>query len=413
MGRARGCTLTPGFSGLYQRGLVCQALSVSHKLQPVQEKKHLRTLCATAIIAVLIGTLWPFNPFPPNRVSWLSGVDGIRFGGPGLVVSRATLRTERAELGKFCSLELLLRPASIDGSSTILSFYASDNPRRFLLRQWTDGLLVTHDILDERNKMERTKFDVDHAFQQGKLLLLTITSGPRGTVVYLNARKVQVFAKFEMSQSDLSGQLVLGTSAVEYQPWPGEVRGLAIFSKELSADDVSRHYENWVIARGVSPPDVDGAIARYTFGERAGREIRNAVASGPDLEIPRCFGIPHRALLTSPVKEFGANRRYVADALINIVGFVPLGFILCAHFLMRQTRRNPILIATLAGGILSFVIEVLQAYIPQRVSGTTDIITNTLGTALGAVLARPSIVRTILESTKLITRGGNSVSQQN
>ena len=380
-----------------------QALSVKHKLQPLQEKKHLRILCVTAIIAVLIGTLWPFNPFPPNRVSWLQGADGIRFGGPGLVVSKSTMRAERAELGKSCSLELLLQPASVEGSYTILSFYASDNPRQFLLSQWTDGLLITHDILDERNKMKSTKFDVDHVFQQDKLLLLTITSGPRGTVVYLNARKVQVFSRFEMSQSDLSGQLVMGTSAVEYRPWPGEVRGLAIFLKELSADEVSRHYENWVIVRGIDTPDLDGAIAHYAFTERAGREIRNAVASGPGLEMPKFFGIPHKALLTSPVKEFGANWRYVTDVLLNIAGFVPLGFILGAYFLMTQTRRSPILTATLAGGILSFVIEVLQAYIPQRVSGTTDIITNTLGTALGAALARPSIVRTILGSTRLIT----------
>ena len=400
-------------SGVEHRGLGRQALSVNDKLQAVREKKPLGILCGIAIIAVLIGTLWPFNPFPPNRSSWLPEANGVRFGGPGLIVSKAPLKVEGAEPRKSCSLELLLRPASVEGSYTILSFYAPNNPRQFLVRQWTDGLLVTHDILNAQNKVKSTKFDVDHAFQQGKLVLLTITSGPSGAVVYLNASQVQVFSRFTISQSELSGQIVMGTSPVDYQPWLGEVRGLAIYSKELTPAEVYRHYGNWIGGRGVNPPDLDGALAHYAFTERAGHEIHNTVASGPGLEIPEYFGIPHKALLTSAVKEFEANRRYVTDVLQNIAGFAPLGFILCAYLSLTRTRRKAILSATLAGGILSFVIELLQAYIPQRVSGTTDIITNTLGTALGAVLVQPRMVHTILRRTKLITTCENSDSKQN
>lgn len=370
------------------------------------QKKRLRILCGIVILAVLIGTLWPFNFFPPNRISWLAEANGIRFGGPGLVVSKAPLRAEGAEPGKSCSLELLLRPASIEGSYTILSFYASNNPNQFQVRQWTDGLLVTQDIVNAQNKVKRTKFDVDHAFQQGRLVLLTITSGPSGTVVYLNARQTQVFRRFTISQSELSGQLVMGTSPVDYEPWPGEVRGLAIYSKELTAAQVSRHYGNWIGGRGADPPNLDGAVARYAFTEGAGRDIHNTVVSGPDLEIPERFGVPHKALLESPAEEFEANWDYVYDLLRNIAGFVPLGFIICAYAGWTRSRRQAILCAILAGGILSFVIEVLQAYIPQRNSGTTDIITNTLGAALGAVLARPSMVRTILGRTKSITAKG-------
>jgi VanZ family protein len=378
----------------------------------MRQEKRLGILCGMVILAVLISTLWPFNFFPPNRVRWLPEGNGIRFGGDGVVVSKTPLRAEGAEPKNSCSLELLLRPASIAGSSTILSFYAPNNPKQFLVRQWTDGLLVTHDFVDAQDTAKRAKFDVDHAFQEGKLLLLTMTSGPKGTAVYLNGSRAQVFSSFTISQSELSGQIVLGTSAVLYQPWPGEVRGLAIYSKELTAAQVSRHYGNWIGGRGGDPPDLDGAIARYAFTEGAGRDIHNAIASGPDLEIPKKFGVPHKPLLESPVKEFEANWNYVYDLLRNIAGFVPLGFLVCAYWGWTRSRRQAILYAMLAGGFLSFVIEVLQAYIPQRSSGTTDILTNTLGAALGAVLARPSMVRTILGRTKLITAHGNPVSRQ-
>jgi hypothetical protein len=292
-----------------------------------------------------------------------------------------------------------------------MSFYVPNNPRQFLVRQWTDGLLVSHDIVDAEHKVKTAKFEVDHAFQTGKLLLLTMMSGPNGTVVYMNSARTHVFSRFTISQSDLAGQIVMGTSAVDYEPWEGEVRGLAIYSKELTSAEVLRHYKDWTDGR-VDPPDLDGAVARYAFTEGAGHDIHNAVVSGPDLEIPKRFGVPHKPLLQSLAKEFEASWDYVNDLLVNIAGFVPLGFIICAYLGWTRNRRQAILYAILAGGVLSFMIEVLQAYIPQRNSGTTDIITNTLGAALGAVLAQPSVVRMILGRTKSIRAYGNSVSQQ-
>ena len=87
---------------------------------------------------------------------------------------------------------------------------------------------------------------------------------------------------------------------------------------------------------------------------------------------------------------------------MNIAGFVPLGLIACAYFSWTKRRWKAILIATVACGILSFVIEVLQYYLPRRFSGTTDIITNTLGAAVGAVLIRAGPVRHALKEIKLI-----------
>lgn len=87
---------------------------------------------------------------------------------------------------------------------------------------------------------------------------------------------------------------------------------------------------------------------------------------------------------------------------VDIAGFVPLGLIACAYFYWTRSCWKAILIATSACGALSFVIEVLQYYIPPRFSGTTDILTNTLGAAVGAALIRSGAVRQALKETKLI-----------
>jgi VanZ family protein len=372
---------------------------VNSQLKSAREKRILGIVCSIAITAVLAATLWPFNPFPPNRVRWLTGANGITFDSRGLVVSKSRLNAADRASGP-CSLEVLLRPADTESFYTILSFYTPSNPKQFLVRQWTDGLLVSHDVVDTKNEVRRTKFDVDHAFQVGKLVLLTIVSGSNGTVVYANGQLAQVFPRFTISPTDLSGQIILGSSAVEYEPWTGEVRGLAIYSSELTPAQVLKHFEDWNGSVRVDPSDVGGAVALYFFTERRGRDIHNAVVSGPDLEIPKSFTVPHKALLKSPITEFHPSWSYVQDVLLNIAGFVPLGFVFGLYFAPTHSRGKAILLTILAAATLSFTIEVLQAYIPKRVSGTTDIITNTLGAAIGAALARPDAVRRLLERLK-------------
>lgn len=349
-----------------------------------------------AVLGILAATLWPFNPFPPNEVHWLTEANGIAFDGAGVVISDGPLRITANRTEQFCSLEILLKPSELKSLYTILSFYTPNEPRQLSVRQWTDGLLISQDDLGDRNKIKRRKIDVDHAFEVGTLLLLTIVSGPNGTIVYKNGEQAQVFDTFMISQRQLSGQIVMGTSPVDYQPWVGELRGLAIYSNGLTPEQVLKHYRVWTVDQEVDLSEFNTAVAVYRFTERSGRTIHNAVVSQPDLEIPRNFTVPHKAVLKNPLKEFQASWGYVKDILLNVGGFVPLGFVFCAYFLSSRSRKEAILLTIFTAGLLSFAIEVLQMYIPRRVSGMTDIITNTLGAVLGAALARPRAVQRFL-----------------
>ena len=87
-----------------------------------------------------------------------------------------------------------------------------------------------------------------------------------------------------------------------------------------------------------------------------------------------------------PWEEFKPNWGYYEDLLINIGGFVPLGFFFCAYFSSVRRLDRVVLATIVLGGVVSLVIEVLQAFLPTRDSGMTDIITNTLGSAIGAIL---------------------------
>jgi len=91
---------------------------------------------------------------------------------------------------------------------------------------------------------------------------------------------------------------------------------------------------------------------------------------------------------------------------VNIVGFAPLGIIVCAYLELSRTRSAAIFYTILIGAILSCTVESLQAFIPRRASGITDIITNTSGSALGAWLAGSAAIHKLLEKMKLVSLHG-------
>lgn len=88
--------------------------------------------------------------------------------------------------------------------------------------------------------------------------------------------------------------------------------------------------------------------------------------------------------------------RYITrhDVFINILAYIPFG--LLAALILRRQRNNGsnatamlIVIATVAGAALSLGMETLQAFIPGRVAELTDLLTNTTGSLIGAILVRP------------------------
>jgi hypothetical protein len=72
-------------------------------------------------------------------------------------------------------------------------------------------------------------------------LLLTVAFTPHAAIAYVDGKLVATSVNFVIGPQELSGQIVIGTSAVNYAPWPGEIRGMAIYSKELTATEVAEH----------------------------------------------------------------------------------------------------------------------------------------------------------------------------
>lgn len=95
---------------------------------------------------------------------------------------------------------------------------------------------------------------------------------------------------------------------------------------------------------------------------------------------------PHGPTMFEAVRQLTWMRASRGDMFNNVLLYAPLGF--CCVLLLepRFGRVTGIVIATVAGAVLSCSMELLQASVPTRVTSLTDLSLNTLGTLVGAVL---------------------------
>ncbi len=72
------------------------------------------------------------------------------------------------------------------------------------------------------------------------------------------------------------------------------------------------------------------------------------------------------------------------DVAANIIAYVPLGLLGVLAAAPRLVGARAWLAATLGGAALSFVMEALQTYLPDRIESNLDLVANALGAMIGA-----------------------------
>ena len=141
-----------------------------------------------------------------------------------------------------------------------------------------------------------------------------------------------------------------------------------------------------------------------------------------DLVIPEQF-TPYERVYLGWDLDWGNISSNRVDVLINIIGFVPFGILMMISFVSRRQtvdsrqqqttiQENPpespfmkgggleggpfakgggivlaVILTVVAGFVVSFAIEYLQAYLPSRDSSLRDLVCNTMGTAIGTIAA--------------------------
>ena len=358
--------------------------------QTLIRSRFLAVICAFVLCGVLTAGLWPFH-HPKNDVTWLPSGNGVHFGRRATILSAGPLSVPNPE--PVFSLEIWLKSDLPWNDATLLSFYAPNSSVQLSMRQWNAGLLLQAQDGASQFRTTKSRMYVANVFLGRKPVFITITSATRGTTVYVDGARVGTSTEFLASDGDAAVQLVVGDSPFKNDSWFGQLKGLAIYNSALTAAQVSRHHAAWTERGSPDESAEERGVAIYLFNEHEGRLIHNLIPSGVDLEIPIRYVLLNETFLEPAWKEFKLSRSYWKSVLINIVGLIPLGFVFCAYLSSIRQIQRAALVTVVLGFAVSLIIEVLQAYLPTRDSGTTDLITNTLGTYFGVLLYKAKSVR--------------------
>jgi hypothetical protein len=347
-------------------------------------------LVGFVLCIILMLGLWPFHS-PMNDVRWLSRTGGVSFGRFGTVRSLRPLKPSRPQGEVNGTVEIWVQPGRWTKSATILALFTPKHPFLFSLHQaMTDLELQT--TVQRGETQRKAVLSVHEAFGQAlrekKSVFISVTYGPEGTKVYLNGVLAETSPSFQIQQDALTGRVLVGDSPRRPDSFQGLIRGLAFYDKKLAEEQIFRHYRTWTKYGHPAITEDEQNIALYLFDGGAGPVIHDRSAASTDLYIPERYTVINKISMEPFWEEFEMSRSYWKNVVENVVGFLPVGFVFYGYF--RDTRRiGRAMIVTVALGLaLSLTIEILQTFLPTRNSGTTDLITNTLGTYGGTLFYR-------------------------
>jgi len=351
---------------------------------------YLTALLGT-IAAILYAGIAPLDFHPPNGVAWLDPGPGLRFERNGIAYSVDDLRFEASGPDAGVSVELWVVPDDEPTGSLgqILSIYDGDRVDSLLIAQWKSGLVVRIRVSDEQGRVRYRELGELGLLFRGQRRHLAVTSGMRGTVVFVDGRETEHRSNSAVVTPGeaFEGRLIFGNSPAGGSPWSGVLEGAAVYRRALTAEEVARHDERVRIGGVASLAGEPGLVTLYSFAERAGDAVAGHGLVGPALRVPLHFVRLHRSVLQLPSLRGRRADSFGRDVFVNFVGFAPLGFFAAA--VARRRRLGPgaaIVAATALGFTLSLGIELLQVELPARVSSATDLVNNLLGTAVGAWL---------------------------
>ena len=265
-----------------------------------------------------------------------------------------------------------------EGFNFILTLHNGNDGSQLLLGHWRSWLIAMNgDDYDHKRRVKT--ISVNSASMSPEIHFITLTTGKDGTNFYFNGRLVK-------SKKDLTLQipygdktrLILGNSQYGRHSWRGDVYGLAFFNHTLGAQDAALHFERWSRDRNFSFAKKGNPFLLYYFDEEEGTRVSDHAGGDHNLHLPSRLPILKKELLYWPWERFKLDEKGIEDIVLNLVGFMPLGFVVTWTLAGAGGvfEKKAAFIALFFCVVVSLIIEIVQAWMPSRSSSQLDLLCN-------------------------------------
>lgn len=331
-----------------------------------------------------------------NRVTWISPQTGIHFGKYSIAHTDSSFSSDGSGSqlpDSGISVEMALKSEAVkdDRFKFLLVLHNGDDSKQFLIGQWRSSIILMNGD-DYNGKQGIKKLGIGEALLPLKTRFVSITSGEEGTEVYfdgqLAAKKKDLFLKIPEGRE--KNRLVVGNSVYGRHFWEGDIYGLAIYGYRLTAKDIADHFQQWTKERDFWFVKENSPKALYIFDEETGEIAFDRAGGEHHLKIPSKMKMLKRKTLEVDWHDIEFSRSISQDIIINILGFLPLGFLLNILFtnIGGSIEKHAFFFSVSLCFIISLIIEIAQSWIPSRSSSMLDLLLNMFGALLGAVCCR-------------------------
>jgi VanZ family protein len=347
---------------------------------------------AYCVILVLL-LAWPYkisyHQYVENNVHWLAPERGIEFNEQGLVVSEnpAAVLHNKIVLNNAFALECWVRSLDKDqyGPARIVSYSIHAGQRNFTLGQEGGDLVFRlRTNSTDPNGMYPT-VRARGTFDSDALRHIVVNFQSGNLWIFVDGKKITSSQYYDgtLANWDDSFYLMLGNEKLLGRPWKGQITYLCIYNRPMRNDEVQKSFSEGING---GKEYFQGAILRYLFTKQTTRRIKDVSENEitVDLVIPSKMKTTNEARLEMPIEELTLFQE-LRDLVNNLILFVPFGFFSFARSYRNTNRFLAVMISIGSGFLFSFVMESAQYFIPDRVSSMVDLLSNSIGTAMGVL----------------------------